>query len=104
METITEQLDALVSSSKEEQAIDECEGKLGSNATLEKDIPDDITVPALRRENAIIKEASDSHRSLSWTGCYDDACWTHLGNSDSANSSKPKSQHRSREKSKPSLC
>lgn len=47
--------------------VDECEEKLGSNATVEKEILDDMTVPALRRESAIIKEADDSHRSLSWT-------------------------------------
>jgi len=51
--------------------VDECEEKLG----------------------AIIKEADDLHRSLNWTGCYDDTCWTHLEDKQGANWSprKPKS-------------
>lgn len=93
LENITEHLDALASSSKEQYTVDECEEKLGSNATIEKEILDNMTVPAHRRENAIIKEADDSHRSLSWTGCYDDTCWTHLEDKQGANWSprKPKS-------------
>jgi hypothetical protein len=46
-EEITDQLEALASSSKEQQinqTMDECEEKLGSNATTEKRIPDSIMV------------------------------------------------------------
>jgi len=74
--------------------VNECEEKLESNATIEKDILDiimkqlnlittyitqlvtneDPRMLALRRENATIEEAYDSHASLSWTTCYDDLC------------------------------
>ncbi len=74
--------------------MNECEKKLESNATIEKDILDIIMkqlnfittyitqlvtneepkMPALRRENATIEGAYNSHANLNWTVCYDDLC------------------------------
>jgi len=94
---ITEHLDALASSSKERQisqTVDKCEEALGSDATKEKDIPDEIerqlnSVSLSRQEI----EQSKKHATLSWTACYDDSCWTHLEEKEGANwfPRKPKS-------------
>ena len=91
IEDITNHLEALVSSSK---VVNKCEKKLESNATIEKNILDIVMkqlnlittyiiqlvtneeprMLALRRKNATIEGAYDSHASLSWTTCYDNLC------------------------------
>jgi hypothetical protein len=86
---ITKHLDALTSSSKERQInqiVDKCEETLGSDATKEKDILDEIeqqlnSVSLSRQEI----EQSKKHATLSWTSCYDNLCWTHLEDKEGAN-------------------
>jgi hypothetical protein len=85
---ITKRLDALDSSSKKRQngqIVNKCEEALGSDATIEKDVlntimkqlnltktylqklvkDENIRMSSLRRENAIIREAYNSHAGLS---------------------------------------
>jgi len=55
--------------------VDECEEKLGSNATTKKDILDEIeqqlnSVDLSREEIEQLRK----HATLSWTACYDDSC------------------------------
>ncbi len=68
LEEITKQLDALDSSSKErqnDQIVNKCEEALESDAIIERDVLDIITKQLnLRRENTIIREASNLHASL----------------------------------------
>ncbi len=82
LDDITEHLDALASSSRERkinQTVDKCEEALGSDATMERDILDEIerqlSSVSLSREKI---EKAKKHATLSWTGCYNDSCWTHL--------------------------
>ena len=76
------------------KVVNECEKKLKSNATIKKDISNIIMkqlnlittyitqlvtnkepkMLALRRENATIEGAYNSHANLNWTACYDDLC------------------------------
>ena len=94
---ITKRLDALDSSSKKRQKgqiVNKCEKALESDAIIERNVlntimkqlnltktylqklvkNENIRMLSLRRENAIIREAHDSHAGLSWTTCYDDLC------------------------------
>ncbi len=94
---ITERLDALDSSSKERrtsQIVDKCEETLGSDASTEKDVLDEIeqqlSSVSLSRQKI---EQAKKHETLSWTACYNDSCWTHLEEKEGANwfPRKPKS-------------
>jgi hypothetical protein len=68
LKEITKRLDALDSSSKKrqnDQIVNKCEEALGSDAIIERDVLDIITKQLnLRRENTIIREASNLHASL----------------------------------------
>jgi len=78
LEEITKRLDALDSSSKERQInqiIDKCEETLGSDASIEKDVLDEIEQQlsnvSLSRQKI---EQAKRHKALSWTTCYNDSC------------------------------
>jgi len=97
LDNITKHLETLASSSKERQInqiVDKCEEALGSDAIMEREILDEIEQQlsnvSLSREK--IEEAK-KHATLSWTGCYNDSCWTHLEEKEGANwfPRKPKS-------------
>jgi len=66
--------------------VDKCEEALGSDATKERDILDEIerqlNSVSLSRQKI---EESKKHATLSWTACYDDSCWTHLEEKEGAN-------------------
>ena len=86
---ITERLDALDSSSKKRQIsqiVNKCEETLGSDASTEKDILDEIeqqlSSVSLSRQKI---EQAKKHETLSWTACYNDSCWTHLEEKEEAN-------------------
>ena len=78
LKEITKRLDALDSSSKKrqnDQIVNKCEEALESDAITKRNVLDIIMKQLdLRRENAIIKEASNSHASLNWTTCYNNLC------------------------------
>ena len=78
LEEITKRLDALDSSSKKQQnnqIVNKCEEALESDAITKRNVLDIIIKQLdLRRENAIIKKASNLHSNLSWTVCYNDLC------------------------------
>ncbi len=78
LEEITKRLDALDSSSKKQQnnqIVNKCEEALESDAITKRNVLDIIIKQLdLRRENAIIKKASNLHANLSWTVCYNDLC------------------------------
>jgi hypothetical protein len=74
--------------------VDKCEETLGSDATKEKGIPDEIErqLDSVSLSRQKIEEAK-RHETLSWTACYNDSCWTHLEDKEGANwfPRKPKS-------------
>jgi len=88
--------------------VDKCEEALGSDATMEREILDEIEqqLSSVSLSRKKIEEAK-KHATLNWTGCYNDSCWTHLEEKEGANwfPRKPKSlnQHRKEAQHKQAL-
>ncbi len=85
-EEVMKPLDDLIDKFEASRIIDECEEALGSDATTEMATPGEINrqLDSVSLSKKELDEAYE-HAALSWTGCYDNYCWTHLEDKQGAN-------------------